>query len=98
MQPMTKNDVGDKIKNREFPAFVIQAFNECIEEAKINHSSDVMQNDVIERIMKLSDSTRNQIFENHWLDIEDTFRKAGWQVSYYKPNYNESEPAYFTFT
>jgi hypothetical protein len=42
-------------------------------------------------------STRQQVFDNNWLDVEDIFRKAGWKVNYEKPAYNESYPASFKF-
>jgi hypothetical protein len=31
------------------------------------------------------------------LDIEDTYREAGWKVEYDKPAYCENYPANFTF-
>ena len=29
--------------------------------------------------------TKTDIFRRHWLDIEDIYRDAGWQVTYDKP-------------
>jgi hypothetical protein len=37
------------------------------------------------------------IFDNHWLDIEDHYRKAGWKVTYDKPSYYEDYDAFFKF-
>lgn len=41
--------------------------------------------------------TRRQIFERHWLDVEDAYREAGWGVTYEKPSYNEDGMASFVF-
>lgn len=42
--------------------------------------------------------SRQFIFDKHWLDIEDTYRKAGWNVEYDKPGYCENYDAYFVFS
>jgi hypothetical protein len=42
--------------------------------------------------------SRQEVFDNQWLDIEDIYREAGWKVSYDKPAYNETYKAYFTFS
>ena len=34
--------------------------------------------------------TRNQLANNGWLDIEPFYRKAGWDVEYDKPGFNET--------
>lgn len=41
--------------------------------------------------------TENDIFNNHWLDIEDKYALDGWKVIYDKPAYNESYEASFKF-
>lgn len=48
-------------------------------------------------LAKLPDVTREQIYENRWLDIEDSYRAVGWHVEYDKPGYCESYEATFTF-
>lgn len=98
MKAITKQEVNEAVKNREFPDFVIQAFNECILEAKVAGKQTVLQDAVMDRIMALNTMvSRNQIFSQHWLDVEDYYRNAGWTVTYDKPAYNESYKAYFTF-
>ncbi len=44
------------------------------------------------------DELRKQLFEKGWLDVEPIFKKAGWDVEYDKPGYNESYPATFKFS
>lgn len=41
--------------------------------------------------------TEEDLFKNHWLDVEDIYREVGWKVEYDKPGYNESYPATFKF-
>lgn len=36
--------------------------------------------------------------ETHWLDFEPIFRRAGWDVVYDRPAYNEMYNAFYTFT
>lgn len=98
VQAITKEQVAQNLADRVFPDFVIQAFNECIQESKQKHSNNVYRKDVVARIIKLGDTTDSVIMANNWLDIESFYRKAGWKVSYYKPDFNESGDSYFTFT
>lgn len=44
------------------------------------------------------DLLRGDVFERGYLDIEETYRKAGWSVVYDKPGYNETYDAFYTFT
>jgi hypothetical protein len=37
------------------------------------------------------------MFNKHWFDIEDIYRKAGWAVEFDKPGYNESYESFFVF-
>ena len=54
---------------------------------------------MIEYVLKYApeEVTRATIFDNNWLDIEPTYRKAGWKVIYDGPAYCENYPATFTF-
>ena len=45
---------------------------------------------------KISEA-RVLIFSNHWLDVEDIYRKQGWKVVYDSPGYDESYDAYYEF-
>lgn len=84
------------------PDNVIEAFNELIQENIRGKRAIILQEEIVERIFcKYIDDhlvTRETIFENDWLDVEDLFRDAGWQVVYDKPSSGDSYPATFTFT
>jgi hypothetical protein len=98
MKAITKEDLNKAISHREFPDYIIQAFNECITESKIKHSDRVGQNQVMDRVLKLNPSiTQAEVFKANLLDVEDYYRNAGWTVEYYKPPYYDDSEPYFTF-
>ena len=79
------------------PDEVMLSFNELIAEKFSNGRAVVKQDDVIARILGKMETSRDEIFKNHWLDVEKIYRKAGWKVDYDKPGYNETYDAYFEF-
>ena len=94
VKPITPKEVR---AGNHIPLFVIDAFNSCIA-AKFNAGTAVVkQDDVIEKLVRISGVTRDLIFERGWLNVESLYEKSGWSVSYDKPAYNETYPATFTF-
>ncbi len=85
-----------KRQNSSIPGEVIETFNEIITEKYSGLSARVTQEEVIERLVKKG-LKREVIYEKRWLDVEDIFRKSGWDVEYDKPGFNESYGAYFVF-
>lgn len=59
--------------------------------------SNTIPDKAIELIQFELGLSRQEIFDNRLLDVEDVFRSQGWKVEYDKPGYNESYPATFTF-
>lgn len=90
------------IKAALIPEFVIDSWNQIIAKNWNPNSkkSHVLQNEIIELILTNSDReiSRNDIFSNHWLDIEGIYREQGWKVVFDKPGYNESYEASFEFS
>jgi hypothetical protein len=98
MQAITKEQLNEAIESREFPDYIIQAFNECIRESRIKHTNRVGQNQVMDRILELNPNTnRREVFATNLLDVEDYYRKAGWTVEYHKPPYYDDSEPYFIF-
>lgn len=94
-RPIKPEEVtGERLKN--FPNEAIEAFNELIARGGGNYVV-IGQEEVIALMVKKG-LDRNAIFQNHWLDVEDMYRKAGWKVEYDKPGFNESYEATFTFS
>lgn len=98
MTPITPAEARKKAET-SIPQEVIEAVNELIAE-KIGNGRYVtlLQKEVVNRICKKMPTVSAQIlFDKHWLDFEDVFRRAGWQVEYDKPAYCETYEANWTF-
>ncbi|HTE57136.1 MAG TPA: hypothetical protein VK694_00170 [Verrucomicrobiae bacterium] len=78
------------------PDEVIGVFNDLITEGCVNGHVTVMQKDVVKRLVDMGVS-RKDIFDKGWLNVEQLFEGAGWEVGYDRPGYNESYEPSFTF-
>ena len=86
------------VSARVFPDGVIEAFNEAIAAKWDGRRSVVVQDDVIELILKkCPDLTRNAVFAKNLLDVEPLYESMGWDIKYDKPAYNETYNASWTF-
>lgn len=90
-------------KTKDIPQAVFDAFDAAIIRAWDGRRSVVNQNEVAtdaHRRLRRAGHTlsREQMFDNGWLDVEDTYRDLGWHVVYDKPGFNEDYPATFTFS
>ncbi|KKS30630.1 MAG: hypothetical protein UV60_C0006G0041 [Parcubacteria group bacterium GW2011_GWA2_43_11] len=87
------------VKNREesIPDTVFEVFNSLITEKFDGYSAIIHQNVVVKRLVE-SGFNEREIYNRHWLDVEDIYRKKGWEVKYDKPGYCEDYSAYFKFS
>jgi hypothetical protein len=98
IQPISPDDVS-KQKLQYLPEEVILAVNEAIAECWNGVESTIKQKNLIDKILlKMPELSRQEVFDKHYLEIEDIYREAGWKVRYDKPGYNESYDAYFEFS
>lgn len=69
------------------PDFVFSTFNDLITKNLRNGQAIVYQDDVIESLMQYlpEGESRSDMFTRGWLEVESSYRKAGWNVSYDKP-------------
>tara|TARA_Y100000034_G_scaffold136228_1_gene211661 strand:+ start:1497 stop:1850 length:354 start_codon:yes stop_codon:yes gene_type:complete len=98
--PITPRQAGKK-READIPDEVIEAFNELIVE-KLDNSgcATVLLKDAVSRVLaKFGDlkPSSSELFDNHWMDVEEIFIKAGWHVTFDKPGYNESYDASYEF-
>lgn len=104
VKPITPAEIAKKNAEREFPPYVIEAFNNMIAQqlrsgGKVARFS---QKAVVEEILKCAfhghgiELARQTIFDEHLLDVEDAFRAQGWKVEYEKGAYYEPD-SYFYF-
>lgn len=99
MKILTPEDAKQE-KLTSIPDFVYQAFNNLLVRNYDAYSITISQNEVIQEILRLchlEDFTKETIFKNRWLDVEEEYRKNGWEVEYDKPGLGESYPAIFIF-
>jgi hypothetical protein len=81
------------------PEEVFAGFNAMIVKHWDGHSASFTQKAVTAAILKLlPGTTEQQLLDNHWLDVEPLYVKAGWRVKFDNPGYNESYEARFVFT
>jgi len=85
-----------KYRKESIPNVVLEAFNALIKEKFNVYSAVVFQDDIVE-ILEEKGFARNDIYDRHWLDVEDIYREKGWNVKYDKPGYCEDYRAYFEF-
>jgi len=93
-------------KNNNIPDEMIQAANELLAENLDVHSDATFTSKALTRryreLVAGSEATEEMIagikIEMRWLDIEDRYRRKGWDVEYDKPAYNETYDGYYEFS
>lgn len=96
VQPLKPSEILPA-KLELMPDEVMQVFNDLIAVNFTRGKARVLQKDVVNRLVALGHSA-NDIYKNHWLDVEGIYKTAGWKVIYDKPAYNETYDAYFEFS
>lgn len=96
IKPIKPGEVANK-KKLDIPDAAFEAFNELIAENYDGRTAVVLTKDVVAR-MTAKGLNRDEIFKKGWLDIEDIYDKAGWQVDYDRPGWDENYDEHFTFT
>lgn len=83
ISPIRPEQVGE-VQLEQIPDVVIETFNGLIAQNSLDGHAKVEQDAVVEKLIEAG-LNRDEIFENHWLDVEDLYRAAGWDVKYDKP-------------
>lgn len=96
IKPIKPSEIAEG-KASVIPDYVFDVFNREISKAYADGRSVVVQNAVVDALVKRGHD-RNAVFNCGWLNVEESYRAAGWDVEYDKPGYNESGEAKFTFT
>ena len=99
VKPITPKEVVGK-KQKALPDEVIEAFNELIAENWNGSDASFLQKKVIKKIQQKVGAgvvSGQDICDKGWLDVESVFKKAGWNVEYDGPGFNETYAASFTF-
>lgn len=96
IHPIKASEIKSK-KNEQIPDVIFACFNELIAKEFSGQRAVVKQDDVVALIVRKGINQKD-LYDNHWLDVEDAYRAAGWKVVYDKPAYCESYPAIFIFS
>lgn len=94
--PIRPDEVAIK-KRVAIPDEVFTVFNEFIAKNFRGGEARVMQDKVVTEVTKRMKVSRQTIFDNGWMEVEEAYRYVGWSVVYDKPGFGESYPAAFTF-
>lgn len=97
VKPITPSEVT-KVKATALPEEVLEVWNAAIAAAWTGHDAVIKQTEIAGSLAARMDCSRDDVYTNHWLDIEPVYRAAGWKVVYDSPAYCESYPATFKFT
>ena|ERR1035437_2556462 len=102
IKPISPKEI-DNQKDLDIPDEVIAAFNELIIKKLNGDTAVITQGEALSLCLsKLKAAnkkmTSEELFDYHYLDVEQNFRKAGWKVEYDKPGYNERYEGFYTFS
>ena len=95
IKPITPQEVIDSPKR--IPEEIIKVFNDLIIKNWRGRSSVIKQSEIVNKIVRYTKYSKDEIFANGFLEVEEIFSKAGWEVVYDKPGWNESYEANFEF-
>jgi hypothetical protein len=96
IRPLKPVEVIGK-KEKQIPDTVLDTFNMLIAQNFRGGSATILQPDVVAALKKRGLNIE-EVFEKGWLDVEGVYEKAGWNVEYDKPGYNETYDASFKFS
>ena len=94
--PLTPAEVVAYKRDITMPGAVIAIFNELIACRYLDGRAVVRQDEVVTKMRELGMNV-DDVYKNGWLDVEDIYRAAGWNVEYDKSGYNEGHPPTYTF-
>lgn len=84
-------------KQAILPEGVIKCWNDMIAKNYSGHEAYIVQKDIIDALVSTLGVSRQEVFDNHWLDVESIYQARGWKVTYDKPGFSETYEANFTF-
>lgn len=95
-KPITPKEIMDNLP-KIIPSAIIDAINNLLKKKFRGNEVVLKQDEILDEVRKISNYSRQEIFENKWLDFESIYRDNGWDVIYDKPGIGDSYEAYFKF-
>jgi hypothetical protein len=86
VKPIKPSDVG-KTLSEIIPDGVIEAWNNVIAKHFKEYAFSIDRDCFIDEISSIMQCTRTEVFSEKWLDIEELYRDAGWEVNYSQQYY-----------
>jgi hypothetical protein len=108
-KPLTPAEAKKK-RIESIPNAVVRAVNSLLDDTTVRFGVTALREAILRELKaeaenyspetmpdwcKFTDPTR---FPSAWFDFEPIFMKAGWEVSYDRPGYNESGETTWTFS
>lgn len=100
VKAITPAEVRSHEEFRDIPSWVLEAFNELLKEQSHKAVIQILQTEAMKRVLEKCPSetmTSGKIYAERWMDVEDTYRRAGWVVTYCKQPYNSQDANYYEF-
>lgn len=104
VKPITPSEAEHK-KLNSIPPHVIECVNTLlVKNYSKSGSTTILQREILDLIREtmkekqLPEPTNDEIIKYGWLDFEQIYYQAGWDVHYDKPSYNEQREAHFAFS
>lgn len=96
IEPITPEEVLKR--GKLIPNEVFEIVNTMLVE-KITPSKQIVvyTKDIANLVSKKLGISTDKVFEMHMLDIEDDYRKAGWECVYESPGFGDTFSAFFRF-
>lgn len=86
-----------ELQTEQIPEEVFIVFNGLIAQNLRRGYSRVKQKEVMGQLKERGLEVKD-IYDKHWLDVEDSYREAGWEVKYDSPSYGDNDfDPYFEF-
>lgn len=100
MEAITKEEIKKKLASRIDPV-AIECMNNMLEKTPmIGGIIKVSVSAYTDKLEKLTGMSRSTLFADQprWMDIEESFRKVGWEVEFIKPAYFDSVEQHWEFS
>jgi hypothetical protein len=80
------------------PDFVIEVVNELIKKHWRDGGFSIKQSVIVTALLaKHGNATREQVFEQKWLDFEQAFMQHGWRIQHSKGEWGVEDSASYRF-
>lgn len=97
VSPVSPDKLPKADKAFEIPPFIIHIVNKLIYDNWDGHQANVWMSDIVRQISIITGFDKKTILQKRWLDIETTYRRAGYKVNYVAPPPLTKGEAFFEF-